>query len=106
MSDQPGPASLGERIKFQREHHGWSQRQLAMRAGINNSIISRLEDGTRTDIYQSVLAKIADALGVEDTYLTGRSRGEPGSPQYSPEGVLILTDTTRLPVPTLRLEDR
>jgi transcriptional regulator with XRE-family HTH domain len=106
MGDEPRPMSLAERITFQREKKGWSQRQLAMRAGINYAFISRLEDGTRTDILLSVVRKLARALGVSVSYFVDTEEGETDSPNYSPEGVLLLADMARLPVPTLMLEDR
>lgn len=104
MSDKPRPTSLGERITFRREEKGWSQRELAIRAEVSHAVISRLENGTRADISLSMAKRIARVLGVGIDYLANTFNGGFDDPDDSPEGVLILADTTRLPVTTLITE--
>jgi len=41
------PESVGDRIRKQREAHGWSQNELARRAMVARSWITRLENGDR-----------------------------------------------------------
>ena len=46
-----------------RADKGWSQRDLAIRSGVSNSTISRIEKGDIREIRFSILQKIAGALG-------------------------------------------
>jgi transcriptional regulator with XRE-family HTH domain len=54
----------GEQIRLLRESKGWDQRRLAQAAGVNPSVISRLERGLQKDVMLSVTLAIAAALGV------------------------------------------
>jgi transcriptional regulator with XRE-family HTH domain len=57
--------SIGRRIRERREQLGWSQHELAIAAGSNQSTIDRLERGqTNTSKH---LTKIMVALGLDDT---------------------------------------
>jgi len=50
------------RIRSERERHGWSQAELARRAGMHNSTVNQIENG-RMLPYPNQLAKIVAALG-------------------------------------------
>ena len=52
-------------LKLERLRRGWSQSQLARRAGINASTVSQIESH-RWQPYPSQLAKLALALGVPE----------------------------------------
>jgi len=52
------------RIKELRERRGWSQAELARRAGLNNSVVHRAEHG-QTAMTLVTLEKLAKALGVK-----------------------------------------
>ena len=54
---------MAKRIQQLRDARGWSQVELAARAGISRPYLARLETG-RQDPRVSVLAKIAKALRV------------------------------------------
>jgi transcriptional regulator with XRE-family HTH domain len=54
---------LGARLRKLREAQGWSQEELADRAGLHRTYISSVERGVRNPTI-TVLAKIAAALGV------------------------------------------
>jgi transcriptional regulator with XRE-family HTH domain len=54
---------FGERIRRLREQAGWSQKALGDRIGIDQSGISRVEDGSRTATARELVA-IGDAFGV------------------------------------------
>ncbi len=54
---------LGSRIKALRAKRGWTQTQLARRAGISRGYLARLEIN-RHDPALSALQKLAKALGV------------------------------------------
>jgi transcriptional regulator with XRE-family HTH domain len=66
----PPPEPLGERIRRLRREKGWTQRDLALRAGLKPAQISKYERGN----YQPGLAAlkaIADALGTTTDHLVG-----------------------------------
>lgn len=46
--------AVGVRLKALREYHGWSQRELAKRAGVPNSAISVIEQGSVSPSVQSL----------------------------------------------------
>lgn len=54
---------IGPRVKALREARGWSQRQLAMRAGLKGSHVTMIESGERNP-KQDTIQKLAGALGV------------------------------------------
>ena len=64
-------ASVGERIRGRRVELGWTQDQLAQKAGISKSFLSDLENGKRS-VGANNLLDIARALGVSlDFLMTG-----------------------------------
>ena len=60
----PRDLDTGRRLKAVREAHGWSQRELAKRAGITNSAISMVEQGQVSPSVQS-LARILAAFPMD-----------------------------------------
>jgi transcriptional regulator with XRE-family HTH domain len=64
-------ATFGERLKRIREQHGWSQVELAARAGVPYETIYRAERGTHQEPRISVAVKLARALGVSLDVLAG-----------------------------------
>lgn len=67
---------IGERIRNIREDEDILQQELADAVGINVSVLSRIEKGTR-QLRDDELIKIADKLNVTTDYLLGRT-DEPG----------------------------
>lgn len=68
-------AAVGERIKERRAELGWTQDQLAQRAGISKSFLSELENGKRS-VSADNLLDLARVLGVSLDYLmTGQEKG-------------------------------
>jgi transcriptional regulator with XRE-family HTH domain len=64
-------ASVGERIRGRRTELGWTQDQLAQKAGISKSFLSDLENGKRS-VGANNLLDIARALSVSlDFLMTG-----------------------------------
>ncbi len=64
-------SGVGERIKKRRQELGWTQDQLARKAGISKSFLSDLENGKRS-VSANNLLDIARALGVSlDLLMTG-----------------------------------
>ena len=63
--------TLGDRLKTSRERRGWSQRDLARQAAVDNAWIARLESGERHNISLEAAARLALALEVSVDYLAG-----------------------------------
>ncbi|MCR5440299.1 MAG: helix-turn-helix domain-containing protein [Selenomonas sp.] len=63
---------IGERIRNIREDKDILQQELADAIGINVSVLSRIEKGTR-QLRDDELTKIADKLHVSTDYLLGRT---------------------------------
>jgi transcriptional regulator with XRE-family HTH domain len=72
--------SLGAMIRFLRKQKGWTQDQLAARAGIGRSYISMLENDERPNVSARIVDRLAGALGVTSDYLLRRA-DNPSSPK-------------------------
>ena len=62
-------ASLGQLLREWRLGRGWSQRDLERISGVNQSIISRLENGRVVGMQLSTLGRLAWALKAEEAVL-------------------------------------
>jgi transcriptional regulator with XRE-family HTH domain len=60
---------FGERLRLVRLRQGWSQRDLAMRAGVHEATVIRLEASANTP-RPSTIRRLARALGVKPLELT------------------------------------
>lgn len=58
------------RIKIEAENRGWSQRELARRAGINPSVLSRIANGG--EAFPATVKRIANALGTTVSEIADR----------------------------------
>ena len=66
MSRQrPRPQFSGERLRERREHHLWSQRDLARAANIAPSTVTRLENGDVSHPSWATLRRLTEALHCE-----------------------------------------
>jgi predicted ATPase/transcriptional regulator with XRE-family HTH domain len=72
----------GERLRHYREAAGYSQEELAERAGLSANAISALERGERKRPYPDTLRRLADALGLSDAQRSELAalRGGPEAP--------------------------
>jgi len=61
---------IGERIVKLRKKRNWNQRELARRAGLNYSVMNRIETGKRPLTDQEIKT-FADLFGVSTDYLLG-----------------------------------
>jgi transcriptional regulator with XRE-family HTH domain len=62
---------IGERIKRLRTTRNLTQTALAARAGVPQSVVSRLEDHTRDNPTADVIRRLAQTLGCTTDYLIG-----------------------------------
>lgn len=67
--------TFSERLKVVRDRRGYSQAELAERAGLQPTAISHFETGTRSPSFDN-LRRLSDALSVSTDYLMGRSDTE------------------------------
>lgn len=72
----PENNSTGARIRRRREELGMTQDALAEKLSMNKSTITRYENGAIEKIKAPVLEKLAEALNVTHTYLTGETDTE------------------------------
>ncbi|MCH7876301.1 MAG: helix-turn-helix transcriptional regulator [Gemmatimonadetes bacterium] len=63
------------RVRELREARGWSQRELARRAGVRAATVSHLESGKAKSAGFETLEKLAAALGCDPGYLIVKSGG-------------------------------
>jgi transcriptional regulator with XRE-family HTH domain len=68
--------TIGGRLKRQRVRRGYSQTELAERSGVKQSLISRIENGSRDNPSADVLRGLAKALGCTTDYLIGMHEDE------------------------------
>lgn len=61
---------IGRRVRDARTTRGWDQTELARRAGVASSYVSRLENGKFSTPSADRLARISEALGQRITDLT------------------------------------
>jgi transcriptional regulator with XRE-family HTH domain len=74
-NEMPTKTALRENLIRLRDERGWSQTELARRAKLGQSTVSRIEAGKRTDVGWDTITALARALGVDPVDLAG---GQPG----------------------------
>lgn len=81
MTDNPIPPN---RVKTQRLDRGWSQEELAQRAGISRTAVSAIEIGRVVPAVSAALA-LASALGcsVEELFAPAPKRPSPAPPEWA-----------------------
>ena len=60
------------RVRELREEKGWSQAELARRAGVAQSMVSRLERGQLQSVHLPTLEKLARTLGCNPGHLIAK----------------------------------
>lgn len=86
----------GNAIRSIREARGWDQQTLARAAGVNPSVVSRLERGLQDDLKASVLVAIAQALSVPTDHLL-QSAYRQDLPEVTPELAETMAELSALP---------
>jgi transcriptional regulator with XRE-family HTH domain len=64
---------LGPRVKRLRDRAGLTQGELAQKAGLDRSMISKIESGHRENVSRNTLVQLMEALGVTVDVLLGVS---------------------------------
>jgi transcriptional regulator with XRE-family HTH domain len=80
--------TIGDRLKRQRVRRGYSQTELAELSGVKQSLISRIENGSRDNPSADVLRGLAKALGCTTDYLIGMHEDEDS--EVMPAGVAMV----------------
>ncbi len=80
--------SLAQRLRVARAYKGWSQTELAKKAGLNNVQLSKLERGITKEVQGSTLRRLCEALGVSPAYILGMS--EDMESEREPAGVAMV----------------
>lgn len=74
------PKTLGERVKVARLAAGLSAKKLEETAGVSEGLVSRIESGKRgRRLTHPTVEKLAAALGVSPSYITGEQTGVRGA---------------------------
>lgn len=76
--------TLGHLLRRLRRERGLTQEQLASRAGLAQSAVSRIESGAAKDVRAETIKVLASGLGVPPEALMKGSGGRPLSPSMSP----------------------
>lgn len=83
-------------LRVLRAGKGWDQKTLAQAAGVDPSVISRLERGLQDDLRVSVLVGIAGALGTSVDALLSAPYGRAGASGVIPELAGVLSELESL----------
>lgn len=70
----------GQKIRSLREQRGWTQKELALKSGVDQSLISALETDRKEDVRFSTIMAMARALNVQPHQLLTSSDSPPPEP--------------------------
>lgn len=70
--------ALGRALRSARWDRGWSQRDLEARASVDQTVISRLENGLPVGLRLNTFIRLMGALEVDTVVLVRRSRSPGG----------------------------
>ncbi len=94
LADSNHHQSLGERMRMRRREKGWTQEQLARRAGTNQAVIQKIENGK--SLRPRKIDQIAEQLGVSPAWLMF---GDEAAAELSPDTLVVAENWARLPEP-------
>ena len=93
-------SSFGRRIRDRRMEEGWSQEELAQKAGISRTYLSQIERGVATNLSWQVVERLVTALGVRPAEVLGErenlGRLPPGLAEFARKGNLPTVDVEML----------
>ncbi len=82
MRNSVNYVEMGDRIRYLRRGNGWTQRDLAARAGVTAAFIGHLERGEKKPSLETMV-QLAGALGVSLDGLVAGDAAEGGSALYA-----------------------
>ena len=94
MMNPQNLGTLGQRMRHKRLELSWTQEQLAAKAGTNQAVIQKIENGK--SLRPRKIDKIAEVLGVNPAWLMF---GDEADPDLSPDARNIAAAWNRLPEP-------
>ena len=62
---------LGSKVVMARHYYRMNQKTLADKSGLARSLVSRIENGTRTSVSCDTILKLCKALKTDPNYLLG-----------------------------------
>jgi len=65
------PWNIAERLEKARRWRGWTQTELARRAGLHPVEVHKLLKGTKPRVQAETVRRLAEALGISADYLLG-----------------------------------
>lgn len=86
--------SLGQRMRFRRQQKGWTQEQLARRAGTNQAVIQKIENGK--SLRPRKINEIAEVLGVNPAWLMF---GDEAESSLTPDAIAVAEEWSQLSEP-------
>ncbi|MCP4996183.1 MAG: helix-turn-helix transcriptional regulator [Gammaproteobacteria bacterium] len=87
-------ATLGQRMRHKRLERGWTQEQLAVRAGTNQAVIQKIENGK--SLRPRKIDQIASVLEVNPAWLMF---GDEAAGTLPPDAMNLAEAWSRLPEP-------
>lgn len=92
--DPAEPSSLGQRMRCRRQQKRWTQEQLARRAGTNQAVIQKIENGK--SLRPRKINKIAEVLGVNPAWMMF---GDKAENSLSPDAITVAEEWSQLSEP-------
>ncbi|MEG7523816.1 MAG: helix-turn-helix domain-containing protein [Chromatiales bacterium] len=86
--------TLGSRLRRKRRERGWTQEELALRAGTNQAVIQKIENGK--SLRPRKIDEIAQVLDVNPAWLMF---GEKSGPALDDDSIEVAKAWQRLPEP-------
>lgn len=105
MIDLTEKNTVGDRIRQRREEKGLTQDALAEKLSMNKSTVTRYESGAIEKIKLPVLEKLAEALDVKLSWLTGESDSAEASVLHSKSVKIPVLGYVPAGVPVTAVED-
>lgn len=94
IENPQSPGNLGQRMRQRRQEKGWTQEQLAVRAGTNQAVIQKIENGK--SLRPRKIDQIAAVLDVNPAWLMF---GDALATTLPPDAMNLAENWHRLPEP-------
>ena len=67
--------AFGQKVRSRREEEGWSQEELAEKAGISRNYLSQIERGVATNLSWQVVERLVTVLGLRPSEIFEEQQG-------------------------------